>query len=102
MRRAARVDQSQSEIVQALRGCGCSVLILSGIGEKGAPDLLAARNERNTFLAEIKTPGLERGYKKQHRVEQEQWRAMWKGRVVVLTSVDDALREARWAEGAAG
>ena len=91
MRRAAHVDLAQGPIVAALRGVGFSVLSLAGVGVRGCPDLLCARSESETFLAEIKTPGLERGYSKQHRAEQEAWRAAWRGRVVVLSSVEEAL-----------
>ena len=39
MRRAARVDSNQAEIVKAFRKLGCSVLSMAALG-KGAPDLL--------------------------------------------------------------
>ena len=38
MRRAARVDDNQGQIVDALRRVGCSVWSLAGVG-KGFPDL---------------------------------------------------------------
>jgi Holliday junction resolvase len=100
MRRAAKVDESQPAIVAALRAAGCSVLILSGIGERAAPDLLVARNGR-TWLLECKTPGRATEHK-EHLAEQFEWRSSWKGTVAVVASVDDALRELRWAEGAMG
>ncbi len=90
MRRAAKVDEIQPAVVAALRQAGCSVLILSGIGERAAPDLLVARNGQ-TWLLEVKTPGRQTEHK-EHLAEQFKWRSLWKGRVAVVASVDDALR----------
>ncbi len=90
MRRAAKVDEIQPAVVAALRQAGCSVLILSGIGERAAPDLLAARNNESILL-EVKTPGREDQHKG-HLAEQFEWRSRWKGRVAVVASVADALR----------
>ena len=39
MRRAAKIDENQPEIVDALRAMGCSVTILSAVGN-GCPDIL--------------------------------------------------------------
>lgn len=50
-----RIDANQSEIVAALRACGCTVAITSDVGG-GFPDLVVGYQGRN-FLLEIKTPG---------------------------------------------
>lgn len=39
MRRAAKIDHTQTAVVQALRAAGCKVLSLAACG-KGVPDLL--------------------------------------------------------------
>jgi Holliday junction resolvase len=52
MRRAARVDRNQSEIVTALRSLGCSVQPLHTIGS-GCPDLLIGIDGQN-LLIEVK------------------------------------------------
>ena len=52
MRRAARTDDNHSEIVSALRGCGCLVQSLAAVG-KGVPDLLVQRNDV-LYLLEVK------------------------------------------------
>ena len=52
MRRAARTDDNHSEIVKALRGCGCLVQSLAAVG-KGVPDLLVQRAEV-LYLLEVK------------------------------------------------
>ena len=49
MRRAAKIDANHGDIVEALRGIGCSVLSLAPLG-KGAPDLLVGYWGRNTIL----------------------------------------------------
>ena len=49
MKRAAKVDDNQSEIVAALRKVGCTVLILSSVG-RGCPDIAVGRAKQNYFL----------------------------------------------------
>ncbi len=83
MRRAARTDSNQAEIVSALRKCGASVLDLSGVGE-GCPDLLVGMLGRNVLL-EIKT---EKGA---IRPQQRAVLAAWRGEAYIVRSVDEAL-----------
>lgn len=53
MRRAAKIDQNQKEIVCALRKVGLSVIFLHAIGA-GVPDLLVS-SPTQMWLVEIKT-----------------------------------------------
>ena len=88
-RRAARIDRNQPEIVDALRRTGVSVETLAAVGE-GVPDLLCALANDQTFLLEVKDgskPASERKLTK----DQVIWHARWRGRVHVVTSVDEAL-----------
>lgn len=85
MRRAARTDANQSEIVATLRKCGCSVFSLAAVG-KGCPDLLIARAGR-TYLAEVKNGVL--GYKLTP-AQKEFW-ATWNDDVLIFDSVDSVL-----------
>ena len=87
MRRAARIDPVQVEIVRALRAAGCSVQALSPAGKEdaGLPDLLVARN-RSMFLLEIKTPG------QKPSERQREWHARWRAPVAVVSSVSEAMR----------
>jgi len=82
MRRAARIDGNQTEIIAALRKCGCTTLFLN-IGF-GAPDLLVARANR-MWLMEIKV--------KEGKLskDQEDWHRAWNAKVHVVRSVEDAL-----------
>jgi hypothetical protein len=83
VRRAAKIDANQAEIVAALRKAGYSVQSLAAIG-KGCPDLLVGKRNRN-FLLEIKdadgklTP------------QQWDWHFGWKGDVRVARTAEEAL-----------
>jgi len=83
VRRAARVDENQGEIVAALRRAGCSVLSLAPIG-KGAPDILAGYRGKNVLL-EVKRP------KGKLNDQQKEFRDQWRGDLCVVRSVDEAL-----------
>lgn len=88
MRRAARTDRNQPEIVAALRKRGCTVLCLHAVG-KGCPDLLVGHNGLN-FLLEIKDgskPPSARKLTPDEAVFFEEWR----GQAVVVASVEEAI-----------
>lgn len=89
MRRAARVDENQPEIVRVLRECGADVQPLHAVG-KGCPDLLVAYSGRN-YLLEVKNPAVPASDRKLTN-EQAQWHANWNGQVAIVTTPVDALR----------
>ena len=88
MRRAARIDANQPEIVAALRAVGAEVTDLSSVGQ-GVPDLLVSFRG-GWFLLEVKD-----GAKpKSHRtltLEQLRWHRKQHGPVAVVCSVAQAL-----------
>jgi hypothetical protein len=88
MRRIAKIDSNQTEIVGLFRQAGYSVQSLAQLGN-GVPDLLIARNGVN-HLVEIKdgekSPSGQRLTK-----DQFDWIAKWKGRVRVVSSKTDAV-----------
>lgn len=89
MRRAAKIDANQPEIVGALRKIGCSVQHLHTIG-RGCPDILIGHIGQN-YLAEIKDGSLapsRRGLTK----DEIDWQESWRGQVVIIESVDQAIR----------
>lgn len=88
MRRAARVDENQSEIVAALRSIGCSVLILSSLG-RGCPDLLAS-NGRKTVLFEVKNPAKPKA-DRSLTPDEADWIAAWRGEVHVVETIEQAV-----------
>lgn len=91
MRRAAKVDANQAEIVKALRQAGCGVLDLSAVG-KGCPDLLVHPPTypdcRFVALMEIKN---KKGRGDKLTPAQVKFHEGWKGWIYRVTSVQEAL-----------
>lgn len=88
MRRAAKIDANQGDIVQAFRALGCSVAITSAVGD-GFPDLVVGINGLNV-LVEVKDgsrPPSERKLTPAQVVFHEGWR----GQAVVVISVEQAV-----------
>lgn len=89
MRRAAKVDQNQAEIVAALRQIGCSVQLLHAVGA-GCPDLMVGRNGE-TFLLEIKDGNKPPSARKKTDA-QVVWHDAWRGKpVAVVCNIREAL-----------
>lgn len=88
MRRAARVDLAQEEIVKALRGVGATVLSLAAVG-KGCPDLLVAFRDRNVLL-EIKSPHKPPSERRLTKAEEE-FLNTWAGPVYVVLTPEQAV-----------
>lgn len=89
MRRAAKIDRNQPEIVAALRRIGARVYSMAAQGD-GIPDLLVGfRGE--TFLLEVKDGSLPPSAR-QLTPFQIQWHASWNGgKCFVVSSVAEAL-----------
>jgi hypothetical protein len=91
MRRAARIDANQPDIVEALRAVGCRVLLLHRVGED-VPDLLVKTRGGRLRLMEIKDgskpPSERRVSPGQQRFHQD-----WDGCCCVVETVEQALRE---------
>lgn len=90
MRRAAKIDDTQTAIVAALRQAGCKVLSLAACG-KGVPDLLVKTPIRwkkweEIFLLEVKNP---KGRGTALTPDQVKFHAEWP--VTVVTTPEDAL-----------
>lgn len=88
MKRAAKVDANQKQIVTALRQAGCTVQSLATVG-KGCPDLIVGCQGRN-FLLEIKD-GSKPPSARQLTEDQQTWHQNWRGQVVVVESVVEVL-----------
>lgn len=88
MRRAAKVDDNQRDVVDALRRVGCSVQSLASAG-CGVPDLLVGFRGRNLLL-EIKD-GSKSPSRRTLTTDQEQWHGSWRGQVRVVESVEQAI-----------
>lgn len=83
MRRAARIDNNQSEIIERLRAIGCSVIPLHTIG-RGCPDLLIGYEGVN-ILIEVKS---EKG---KLTADQVEFHSRWRGAIAVARSADEAI-----------
>lgn len=92
MRRAANLDTNHAEIVNALRGLGCSVLSLAALGH-GTPDLLIGvpGSPALNLLVEVKAfpAGTIKG---EPNEEQAAWHRDWRGQVAVVRSLEDVGR----------
>lgn len=86
--RAAKVDANQAEIVEALRRVGAIVQVTSKVGG-GFPDLVVGFRGNN-YILEIKD-GDKPPSARRLTEEQELWHARWRGSVVVVGSVVEAL-----------
>lgn len=89
MRRAARIDGNQPDIVKALQAAGATVRSLAAVGS-GCPDLLVGFRGQN-FLLEVKDgrlPPSERGLSEDEAAFHSQWR----GQVLTVLDAHDALR----------
>lgn len=92
MRRAAKVDENQSEIVAALRAVGCKVQSLAQLGQ-GVPDLLVGTPapRRELVLLEVKD-GSRVASQKQLTDAEKQWHSVWNlYKVFVVESAPQAV-----------
>ena len=77
-----KIDNNQTEIVEALRSVGATVQSIASIG-KGCPDLLVGYRYKN-YLMEIKD-GLNKLTK-----HEELWQSKWMGCCYNVRTVDEA------------
>lgn len=85
---ANRVDSNQAEIVAVLRDLGATVQPLNAV-KHGCPDLLVGYRGVN-YLLEVKDGSKPKSQKKLTR-DETKWIANWRGTVIVVESVDDAV-----------
>lgn len=89
MRRAARVDENQAEIVECLREIPeCSVALLSAVGG-GIPDVLVGYRGAN-FLFEIKNPKKPKA-DQELTDDQKKFHATWRGQVRKVHSLKEIV-----------
>lgn len=89
MRKAAKTDRNQTEVVNALRQVGASVQSLAATG-KGCPDLLVGYRGIN-YLMEVKD-GDKPPSARELTIDQKHWHSLWRGSVYVVKSTDEALK----------
>ena len=90
MRRAAKIDANQEQVVQALRAIGATVQSLAGVG-KGVPDLLVGYQGK-TLLLEVKD-GNKPPSERKLTEDQIKWHGAWRGGpLAVVDGPEAALR----------
>lgn len=85
MRRVAKVDANQPEIVEYFRKTGWSVLIISQL--KNCCDIIVSKNGR-TVAVEIKDGDKPPSQRKLTEGE-ESFRKSWQGEYSIIESIDD-------------
>ena len=88
MRRAAKVDRNQAEIVEALRKIGATVQPLHSVGA-GCPDLLVGFRGVN-YLIEVKDWQKPPSQRKLNELQVE-WHGGWKGQVAKIETAGAAI-----------
>ena len=88
MRRAAKADDNQPQIVKEFRQLGFSVAHTHTIG-KGFPDIVVGRNGINT-LVEIKD-GKKVKSQKQLTADEKEFHENWRGKIIIIESVEDVI-----------
>lgn len=89
MRRAAKIDANQEQVVSALRAAGAVVQSLAAVGN-GVPDLLVMFRG-NLFLLEVKD-GRKVPSAQKLTEAQTKWHQAWGAMVEVVNSPESALR----------
>ena len=90
MRRAAKIDANQTQVVEALRAAGATVQSLAAVGQ-GVPDLLVGFQGK-TLLMEVKD-GRKPPSQRQLTEDQLKWHGVWRGGpVAIVDGPDAALR----------
>jgi hypothetical protein len=86
MKRVARVDANQKEIVEAFRKLGATVLHLHQIGQ-GCPDILVGYQGSN-YLVEIKDGAKSPSHRKLTD-DQKTFHSKWNGQVCIINSINE-------------
>lgn len=86
-RRAARVDDNQSEIVKTFRGLGWYVLIISQL--KNCCDIIVSKDGR-TIAVEIKD-GSKPPSQQKLSTGEIKFKEEWKGEYKLIVCIDDVL-----------
>ena len=88
MRRAAKIDANQPEIVKGLRQAGASVACCHAVGD-GFTDLVVGFRGVN-YLVEVKD-GEKVPSKRKLTPDQVKFHAAWTGQIGVAETLDEAL-----------
>jgi len=100
VRRAAKVDDNQPEIVEHLRSLGMSVCLLHTVGQ-GVPDIIVGYRGINVLL-EIKD-GAKPPSARRLTEDEAVWHLDWRGQVATVKDKEQAEAEVMrcWARSVA-
>jgi len=88
MRRKARIDSNQPQIIEVFRALGASVAPTHTLGQ-GFPDIVVGWRGIN-LLVEIKD-GDKPPSRRQLTEDEQRWHDEWRGNVVIVESIADVL-----------
>lgn len=90
MRRAAKVDENQPDIVEALYAVGATVQHLHSVGQ-GCPDLLVGFRGGNHLLEVKSLVGKREPKPAPLTPAQKIWLKAWRGRAAIVATPAEAL-----------
>ena len=97
MRRAARTDSNQTEIVKAFRTMGCSVHCTHMVGD-GFTDLVVGFRGRN-HLVEVKD-GAKAPSQRKLTQDEAKFHREWRGRCDIVETINEVIALVnRWSLG---
>lgn len=88
MRKYAKIDDNQKQIVETLRRLGFSVQSIAAIGN-GAPDLLVGYEGKN-YLFEVKD-GNKPPSKQQLSEDEKKWHSLWRGGCDIVKTAEEIV-----------
>lgn len=89
MRKRAKIDSNQPEIVEAARKLGATVALLHQLGG-GVPDILIGYRGIN-YLCELKNGSLSPS-RRVLTPDEDKFHTSWKGQICVIESIDDLIK----------
>lgn len=88
MRTRPRKDSNHTDIIVTFRACGATVMDTASLG-KGCPDAVIGYRG-HSVLVEIKD-GSKPPSQRKLTVDEYEFQQTWRGKYVVITSVDDVI-----------
>jgi len=88
--RRGRIDDTQREIVNALRQIGASVQSLADVGQ-GCPDLLVGYRGRNILLELKGKASLKKNPPNGLTEAQRKWHVLWEGMCFIASDAEEAI-----------
>ena len=88
MKQRKRIDENQPAIVEGLRRVGATAKLTTDVG--GFVDIVVGYRGKN-YLIEIKNPDQPKS-KQVLTPDEQEFHDTWRGQVVIITTLDEALK----------